>query len=195
VWLITNPRLREMAENLLAEAEERHDRKGEKVRFFSEGPRGAASWEHPRRVLYKAEAMDKGTNTRFIVTTRTDEPKELHEFCARSGQSENWIKDFNVHIKADRLSWHRFIANQFRHLLHAAAILADGRLEEEARGERSAADAIRHNWTPCAKAHQDWRKGQRAPHKDPRVSCLGPSRTRLMARPFGSPMTLVSNPD
>jgi Transposase DDE domain group 1 len=89
VGLITNPRLREMAEDLLAKVEERHDRKGEKVRFFSEGPCGTASWEHPRRVLYKVEAMDKGTNTRFIVTTRTDEPKELHEFNARSEQSEN----------------------------------------------------------------------------------------------------------
>jgi hypothetical protein len=195
VGLITSPRLREMAEDLLAKVEVRHDRKVEKVRFFSEGPCGTASWEHARRVLYKVEAMDKGTNTRFIVTIRTDEPKELHEFNARREQSENWIKDFNVHIKTAPLSCLRFIANQFRHLLHAAAILADGRLEEEARGERSAADAIRHNWTPCAKAHQDWRKGQRAPHKDPRVSYLGPSRTRLMARPFGSPMTLVSNLD
>ena len=35
--------------------------------------------------------MDKWTNTRFIVTTRTDNPKELHEFYARSGQNENWM--------------------------------------------------------------------------------------------------------
>ena len=37
------------------------------------------------------------------------------------GQSENWIKDFKNALKADRLSCHRFLANQFRLLLHAAA--------------------------------------------------------------------------
>jgi hypothetical protein len=34
---------------------------------------------------------------------------------------ENWIKDFKLALKADRLSCHRFLANQFRLLLHAAA--------------------------------------------------------------------------
>jgi hypothetical protein len=33
----------------------------------------------------------------------------------------NWIKDFKLHLKADRLSCHRFLANQSRLLLHAAA--------------------------------------------------------------------------
>jgi hypothetical protein len=122
VGLITNPPLEELARDLLAEAEEAYDREGEKVRLFSEGSYAAASWEHERRVLYKAEAMQKGTNTRFIVSTRrTDDPKELYEFYARRGESENWIKDLKLALKADRLSCHRFMANQFRLLLHAAA--------------------------------------------------------------------------
>jgi hypothetical protein len=121
IGLITNPRLEEIACELLEEAKESHDQKGEKVKLFSEGLYQAGSWEHERRVIYKAEAMEKGTNTRFLVSTRTDDPKELYEFYARRGESENWIKDFKVHIKADRLSCHRFVANQFRLLLHAAA--------------------------------------------------------------------------
>jgi hypothetical protein len=121
IGLITNPRLEELAEGLLDEAAERYETEGQKARLFSEGLYGAGSWEHERRVVYKAEAMQKGTNTRFIVTTRTDDPKELYEFYARRGRSENWIKDFKLHLKADRLSCHRFIANQFRLLLHAAA--------------------------------------------------------------------------
>jgi hypothetical protein len=121
VGLITNPRLEELAEELLAEAKESHHRKGEKVRLFSEGLYQAGSWEHERRVIYKAEAMEKGTNTRFLVSTRTDDPKELYEFYARRGESENWIKDFKLHMRADRLSCHRFISNQFRLLLHACA--------------------------------------------------------------------------
>ncbi len=121
VGLITNPRLQEIAEDLLAEAKERHEAQGEKVRLFSEGLYAARSWEKSRRVVYKAEAMEKGTNTRFIVSTRTDEPEELYNSYVERGESENWIKDFKLHLKADRLSCHRFIANQFRLLLHAAA--------------------------------------------------------------------------
>ncbi len=121
VGLITNPRLEELAEDLLAEAKESHEAEGEKARLFSGGLYGARSWERERRVVYKAEAMERGTNTRFVVTTRTDEPKELYEWYVGRGESENWIKGFKVHLKADRLSCHRFIANQFRLLLHAAA--------------------------------------------------------------------------
>ena len=121
VGLITNPRLEELAEDLLAEAKESHEEKGEKARLFSGGLYGARSWEHERRVVYKAEAMQRGTNTRFVVTTRTDEPKKLYEWYVKRGESENWIKGFKLHLKADRLSCHRFIANQFRLLLHAAA--------------------------------------------------------------------------
>jgi hypothetical protein len=121
VGLITNVRLEELAEGLLEEAKRRYDEEREKARLFSEGSYRAGSWEHARRVVYKAEAMEQGTNTRFLVTTRIDGPKDLYEFYVRRGESENWIKDFKLHLKADRLSCSRFIANQFRLLLHACA--------------------------------------------------------------------------
>jgi len=121
VGLITNPRLEGLAEDLLDEAKERYEAEGQKVRLFGEETYQAGSWQRRRRVLYKAEAMEKGTNTRFLVSTRRADPEALYGFYARRGESENWIKDFKLHIKADRLSCHRFIANQFRLLLHAAA--------------------------------------------------------------------------
>ena len=122
VGLITNPRLEEIACDLLDEATLLQQREGSKQRLLSEAVYQAGSWQRGRRVVYKAEAMEKGTNTRFVVTTRrTADPKELYEFYARRGESENWIKDFKLHVKADRLSCHRFVANQFRLLLHAAA--------------------------------------------------------------------------
>jgi len=121
VGLVTNPRLEALAYGLLGEAQELHEATASKQRLFSEGPYRAGSWARERRVLYKAEAMEQGTNTRFVVSTRTDKPKELYEFYARRGESENWIKDFKLAIKADRLSCMRFISNQFRLLLHAAA--------------------------------------------------------------------------
>ncbi len=121
IALITNPKLRQMAEDLLEEAQESYERTSHKARLFGEDVYEAGSWERERRVVYKVEAMEKGTNTRFVVSTRNGEPKALYEFYARRGEAENWIKDFKLHVKADRLSCHRFVANQFRLLLHAAA--------------------------------------------------------------------------
>jgi hypothetical protein len=123
VGLITNPRLEELAEDLLDEARDLYESEDgtQKVRIFSEGTYQAASWQRKRRVIYKAEVMEQGTNTRFVVSTRTDAPKDLYEWYVKRGESENRIKDFKLALKADRLSCHRFIANQFRLLLHAAA--------------------------------------------------------------------------
>ena len=42
--------------------------------------------------------MEQGTNTRFLLSTRNDEPKELYEFYVKRGASENWIKDFKLHL-------------------------------------------------------------------------------------------------
>ena len=69
----------------------------------------------------KAEILEKGPNTRFVVTTRSDPPDELYHWYTDRGESENRIKDLKNGCFADRLSCHHFMANQFRLLLHAAA--------------------------------------------------------------------------
>ena len=122
IGLISNPRLESLAECLLERARrESEEQQGRKVRLISEAPYQAASWGRARRVIYKAEVLEKGTNTRFVVTNRTDEPKMLYDWYVRRGEAEGWIKDFKLALKADRLSCCRFWANQFRLLLHAAA--------------------------------------------------------------------------
>jgi hypothetical protein len=122
IGLISNPRLEALAQELLGRAQrESEEHEGEKVRLLSSASYRAESWEHSRRVIYKAEVLQKGTNTRFVVSTRSDEPEELYEWYVRRGEAEGWIKDFKRALKADRLSCHRFFANQFRLLLHAAA--------------------------------------------------------------------------
>ena len=65
--------------------------------------------------------MAKGPNVRFVVTTRPDAPEALYDFYVDRGEPELWIKDRKNACFADRLSDHRFWANQFRLLLHAAA--------------------------------------------------------------------------
>jgi len=62
-----------MAQELLGEAKERYKDAGHKAKLFSEDVYQAASWERRRRVVYKAEVMEKGTNTRFVLSTRNDE--------------------------------------------------------------------------------------------------------------------------
>jgi hypothetical protein len=124
IGLISNPRLEALAQDLLERAtRESEEQEGEKVRLVSSASYRAGSWEHARRVIYKAEVLQKGTNTRFVVTSRSDPepPQKLYDWYVRRGESEGWIKDFKRALKADRLSCHRFFANQFRLLLHVAA--------------------------------------------------------------------------
>ena len=90
-------------------------------RLAGEAPYQAASWPHPRRVVFKAEILLKGPNTRFVVTSRTDDPLAVYDRYVDRGAAENWIKDFKNALCGDRLSDHRFWANAFRLLLHAAA--------------------------------------------------------------------------
>lgn len=122
IGLVPNPRLEALAAPLLVEARAQSAAQdGAKVRLAGESLYQAASWPYPRRVVYKAEALAKGPNTRFVVTTRQDAPLAVYDWYVDRGESENWIKDLKNALAADRLSDHRFWANQFRLLLHAAA--------------------------------------------------------------------------
>jgi hypothetical protein len=122
IGLPTNPRLTALAAPLAAEAQRQRAATGvDKVRLLGETVYQAESWDHPRRVVIKAEALPKGPNTRFVVTTRTDPPETLYDWYVKRGDGENAIKDLKNACFADRLSDHRFWANQFRLLLHAAA--------------------------------------------------------------------------
>ena len=121
IALGSNDRLKALAAELLAQAKEEFDRTGEKVRLLGEGSYAAGSWDHDRRVIYKAEWLTKGSNVRFVVTTRDDPPDALYGwYIQRGGGPELWIKDLKQGCFADRLSDHTFLANQFRLLLHVA---------------------------------------------------------------------------
>jgi hypothetical protein len=120
IGLIPNERLEAVAAPLLAQAQEQQAATGEKVRLVAATSYQAGTWAQARRVVYKAETLDKGPNTRFVVTTRPDHPAALYDWYVDRGASELLIKDFKRACLADRLSDCRFWANQFRLLLHAA---------------------------------------------------------------------------
>jgi hypothetical protein len=122
IGLIPNPRLATLAAGLLAEAEAQSAAQGgAKVRLAGEDVYQAGSWPQERRVVFKAEVLGKGPNTRFVVTDHTAPPLAVYDTYVDRGQAENYIKDFKNALLGDRLSDHRFWANQFRLLLHAAA--------------------------------------------------------------------------
>ncbi|HEV2456932.1 MAG TPA: IS1380 family transposase [Ktedonobacterales bacterium] len=122
IGLAPNSRLQALASPLVEQAKQQHTATGAKVRLLAEGLYAADSWAHERRVIYKAEEVEKGSNLRFVVTSRTDlDPLALYNWYVRRGEPELWIKDLKDACFADRLSCHRFWANQFRLLLHAAA--------------------------------------------------------------------------
>ena len=122
IGLATNARLERLAEPVVAAAlAQQAATDGAQVRVRDEVVYRAESWPQERRVIIKAEALAKGPNPRFVVTTRTDAPETLSAWYTDRGETENWIKDLKTACFADRLSCHRFLANQVRLLLHGAA--------------------------------------------------------------------------
>jgi hypothetical protein len=122
IGIAPNARLKRLGEPVLAEAQQQQAvGTAEKVRHFGETAYQAESWARPRRVVIKAELLEKGPNVRFVVTNRLAAPAQLYEGYVDRGEAEGYIKDLKNACRADRLSCHDFWANQFRLLLHGAA--------------------------------------------------------------------------
>jgi hypothetical protein len=131
IGLIRNGNLEHMIEVLLEDARKRYEETQEKQRLFEEGKYQAQSWDRERRVIMKAEWLEKGPNRRFVVTNLSMGPQQAYEFYTeRGGTCEVRIDEFKNGLKADRLSCHRFIANQYRLFLHMAAYWLVLRLRE-----------------------------------------------------------------
>lgn len=94
-------------------------------RLFTGWWHQAGTWEQPRYVVAKAEANDRGTNRRFVVSNRPGAellPAGTYDEYVERGESENRNKEIKCGLAMDRLSDHRFCANLFRLYLHALAM-------------------------------------------------------------------------
>jgi hypothetical protein len=135
--LSTNAVLQRETEGLLAEAVAAYERDRQAARqqdpprpavparLFAGFRYQAGTWPCARFVVAKAEANDRGTNRRFVVTNRRGAvvlPGPTYDEYAGRGESENRNKEFKCDLAMDRLSDHRFCANYFRLYLHAAAM-------------------------------------------------------------------------
>lgn len=135
IGMITNERLKARTDTLLARAVEQFAEQGEKQRLFSSFYYRADSWDRRRRVIAKTECMPEGTNRRFVLSNLPGTPQEIYdEVYVHRGDMENRIKELKRHLKADRLSCHRFFANQFRLLLHTFAYCFTWFLRESLAG-------------------------------------------------------------
>jgi hypothetical protein len=133
----TNAVLQRETEGLLAEAVAAYERERQAARqreparppvpsrLFTGFWYRAGTWPQPRWVVAKAEANDRGTNRRFVVTNRPGAvvlPEPTYDEYAGRGESEYRNKELKCDLAMDRLSDHRFVANYFRLYLHAAAM-------------------------------------------------------------------------
>jgi hypothetical protein len=114
-----NSRLNGMIGAEAAQAKTTFDDTKTASRVFKElDYRTTKSWSRSRRVVAKAEHLEKGANPRFVVTSIPAEKiggKELYEqvYCAR-GEMENRIKECHLDLLADRTSAATMRANQIR---------------------------------------------------------------------------------
>jgi hypothetical protein len=99
----------------------------------------AGSWRQARRVVVKAEITQGELNPRFVVTSLDNlSDVEAYEFYCARGEQENRIKEMKLDLASGRTSCHRFLANQFRLLMHTAACMLMGVLQESLAGTRFA---------------------------------------------------------
>jgi hypothetical protein len=143
IGLITNNRLREKVAKLTVQAQQAFEQTGQKQRRFTSFRYKADSWRRSRRIIAKVEWLPKGRNQRFVVTNLSANAQIIYDdVYVMRGEAENRIKELKIDLKADRLSCHRFQANQFRLLLHTTAYCLFWLLRRHLQGtELSAAQA------------------------------------------------------
>jgi hypothetical protein len=118
--LAQNPRLKKLIEAEMAQAEKQYQETKAPARVFTELIYSTKdTWSRGRRVIAKAEQLDKGANPRFVVTSLSSEEmaaQELYEkvYCARGECPENRIKEQQLDLFADRTSTGKMWSNQLR---------------------------------------------------------------------------------
>ena len=116
--LAKNERLKAAIKKEMEEAKARYQETERAARLFKEFVyQTRESWSCARRVVAKAEHLEKGENPRFVVTSLSAEQwpaQALYEqhYCAR-GDMENRIKE-QLMLFSDRTSTHYLRSNQLR---------------------------------------------------------------------------------
>ena len=128
VALGKNRRLEKRVRRLMGRARMLAKTSGATEHLFGETRYAARRWKAPRRVIMKAEVVrqanrDPRNNPRFVVTNLPHTPEHVYTIYRQRGDVENRIKELKAGLALDRLSCSRFLGNQFRLLLTAAAYI------------------------------------------------------------------------
>ena len=123
-----NKRLESEIKQEMEQARQEYQRTGKPARVFKDFMyQTLDSWSQKRRVVGKAEHLDKGSNPRFVVTSLSEQEIDAQslyekEYCAR-GEMENRIKEQQLCLFADRTSTGRMKSNQLRLWLSSMAYI------------------------------------------------------------------------
>ncbi len=127
VAMAKNKVLKRRAARLMGTARRLSRETGQTAHLYGECRYATGTWAQRRRVIIKAEVVrhpgrEPKDNPRFVVTNLQHSPRHLYEaiYCER-GDIENRIKELHHGLEIDRTSCTRFLANQLRGLLSAAA--------------------------------------------------------------------------
>jgi len=118
--LAKNPRLLKEIEPELKAAEEESAKTGEMARIFKNLRYQTVenTWSRKRRVIAKAEHLNKGSNPRFVVTSLAQKwfaaPVVYETIYCERGEMENRIKEQQLGLFADRTSTATMRGNQLR---------------------------------------------------------------------------------
>jgi len=109
VGIAKNNRILKDADPMICQAAMQFDHTQEKQRVFGEMTYKAESWKRSRRVIVKAEHLEKGANPRFVVTNLSHDPmvakpassvalkSRLHTDRINSKSGFNWDKNGSGH--------------------------------------------------------------------------------------------------
>jgi len=127
VAMAKNAVLKAFAEPLMVKARHESEASAQTEHVYGECSYEANSWEEERRVIIKAEVVchagrEPKDNPRFVVTNSRQVPRNVYEkiYCQRAS-IENRIKELLYGLSIDRTSCTKFLANQCRVLMAAAA--------------------------------------------------------------------------
>jgi hypothetical protein len=130
-----NRRLLRILGGELHQAQRQYEQTGKPARVFKDFTyRTKKSWSRERRIVGKAEHLDKGANPRFVVTSLPSQEYDARtlyesEYCGR-GDMENRIKEKQRMLFADRVSCRTMRANQIRLYLSTVAYIVMRALRE-----------------------------------------------------------------
>ncbi|NEO83572.1 MAG: hypothetical protein F6J87_04830 [Spirulina sp. SIO3F2] len=160
--------------------------------YYSEMNPIELEWQHPRRLIMKAEWLPKGANPRFVLTNLTADAQQVYDsvYVQRGADSEHPIKKLKLGLQAERLSCSRFDANQFRLLLAQAAYLLMITLRQAAQGTALATAQVSQLRSALVKVAARVRVSCRRVFVELAAFCPFSASMQLIAQRLSTPLPL-----